>query len=291
MFNKETDRLSYSSLTRLIKEGVHGFLNPVYKRNNALEKGSIIDKIVFEEPITETIIDIPIPKPQIKAIIENIFTEEYNYDLSMENLEKVCTILDVKSKNFEKIKESVLEFPEYIEYAKNPKGKFLKPNFELGTAIANNVLKDREATYLFSHGKAQFEWTFNYRGFTMYIKTDYLKVDHDKQEIIVSDLKSSSYPPKFPDSVQKYLYHLQGALYTKGVEDWMEKNDLSHYVLKTFHWVVCNSTKVDSVLVYPLSYKDEMEGNRILEETLDKIDKYIENNWQEIPEEDTLTFF
>jgi len=141
MFNKETSRLSYSSLTRLIKEGVHGFLNPVYKRNNALEKGSIIDKIVFDEPITETIIDIPIPKPQIKAIIENIFTEEYNYDLSMENLEKVCGILDVKSKNFEKIKESVLEFPEYIEYAKNPKGKFLKPNFELGTAIANNVLR------------------------------------------------------------------------------------------------------------------------------------------------------
>jgi hypothetical protein len=48
---------------------------------------------------------------------------------------------------------------------------------------------------------------------------------------------------------------------------------------------------VDSVLVYPLSYKDETEGNRILEETLDKIDKYIENDWQEIPEEDTLTFF
>jgi hypothetical protein len=81
MFNKEKDRLSYSSLTRLIKEGVQGFLNPVYKRNNALEKGSIIDKIVFDEPITETIIDISIPKPQIKAIIENIFTEEYNYDL------------------------------------------------------------------------------------------------------------------------------------------------------------------------------------------------------------------
>lgn len=291
MFNKEKDRLSYSSLTRLIKDGVEGFLNPVYKRNNALEKGSIIDKIVFNEPITETIIDIPIPKPQIKAIIETIFTEEYNYDLSIENLEKVCNLLDVKSKNFEKIKESVLEFPEYIEYAKNPKGKFLKPNFELGSAIADNVLKDREATYLFSNGKAQFEWSFQYRGYNFYIKTDYLKVDHDKQEIIVSDLKSSSYPPKFPDSVKKYYYHLQGALYTKGIEDWMEKNNLSDYILKTFHWVVCNSTKVDSVLVYPLSYKDEMEGKKVLEDTLDIIDKYIANNWQESSEEDTLTFF
>ena len=291
MFNKEKDRLSYSSLTRLIKDGVEGFLNPVYKRNNALEKGSIIDKIVFNEPITETIIDISIPKPQIKAIIETIFTEEYNYDLSIENLEKVCNLLDVKSKNFEKIKESVLKFPEYIEYAKNPKGKFLKPNFELGSAIADNVLKDREATYLFSNGKAQFEWSFQYRGYNFYIKTDYLKVDHDKQEIIVSDLKSSSYPPKFPDSVKKYYYHLQGALYTKGIEDWMDKNNLSDYILKTFHWVVCNSTKVDSVLVYPLSYKDEMEGKKVLEDTLDIIDKYIANNWQESSEEDTLTFF
>jgi hypothetical protein len=291
MFNKETDRLSYSSLTRLIKEGVQGFLNPVYKRNNALEKGSIIDKVVFGEPITETVIDISIPKPQIKAIIEMIFTQDYDFNPSLENLEKVCTELDVKSKNFTKIQQTVLEYPDYIEYVKNPRGKFLKPNYDLGINIGNNILLDREANFLFSKGKAQFEWSFVYKGFNMFIKADYLKVDHERQEIIITDLKSSSYPPKFPDSIQKYYYHLQGALYTKAVEDWMEKNDLSHYVLKTFHWVVCNSTKVDSILIYPLSYKDEMEGKRILEETLDKIDKYIANNWQETPEEDTLTFF
>ncbi len=34
-FNKETSRLSYSSLTRLIKEGKDSFLNPVYKKSNA----------------------------------------------------------------------------------------------------------------------------------------------------------------------------------------------------------------------------------------------------------------
>ena len=100
-FNKETSRLSYSSLTRLIKEGKDSFLNPVYKKSNALEKGTVIDKTVFKEEFTELILDILIPKPQPKSIIEYIIDNKKEFDLVC--VEEASQAIDVKSKNYQKM--------------------------------------------------------------------------------------------------------------------------------------------------------------------------------------------
>ena len=279
-FNKETSRLSYSSLTRLIKEGKDSFLNPVYKKSNALEKGTVIDKTVFKEEFTELILDILIPKPQPKSIIEYIIDNNKEFDLAC--VEEASQAIDVKSKNYQKMLDTILEYQDYIEYYKDPKNKILKANYDLGQEIGNYLLKDEQALSLFSSGQAQFEYSFKYRDFNMFIKLDYLKIDHINKEITVTDLKSSSYPPKFPESVKKYFYHLQGKLYLMGIEDFMEKNNYSNYTLRPFHWVVCNSLKVDEPLIYPLSYRDEIEGKVLIDDALDLIEKYIKNEWKDI---------
>jgi hypothetical protein len=284
-FNKETSRLSYSSLTRLLKEGKDSFLNPVYKKSNSLEKGTVIDKTVFKEEFTEEIMDIQIPKPQPKEIIEYIINN--NLEINLASVEEASTSLDVKSKNYEKLLSTILEFPDYIEYYKNPKNKLLKINYDLGQQIGNYLLKDENVTYLFSNGKAQFEHTFQYRGFNIFIKLDYLKIDTENKEIIVTDLKSSSYPPKFPDSVKRYYYHLQGKLYLMGIEDFMEKNGYGDYTLRPFHWVVCNSLKVDEPLIYPLAYKDEIEGKVLIDDAINLIEEYILNDWTDKPTTNT----
>lgn len=279
-FNKETSRISYSSLSRLLKEGKDSFLNPVYKKSNAFEKGTVIDKTVFKEEFTEEILDILVPKPQPKAVIEYII--DNNLDMSLASVEEASDKLDVKSKNYQKMLDNILEYQDYINYYKEPKNKILKINYDLGQQIATHLLNDDNVTYLFSKGKAQFEHTFKYKEFNIFIKLDYLKIDDENKEIIVTDLKSSSYPPKFPDSVKKYLYHLQGKLYLMGIEDFMEKNGYENYTLRPFHWVVCNSTKVDEPLIYPLAYKDEIEGKVLIDDALDLIDTYIKNDWTDI---------
>jgi hypothetical protein len=287
--NKDTLRLSYSSITRLIKEGKEGFLNPTYKKSNSLEKGTVIDKTVFKEEFTETILDILIPKPQPKSIIEYIIDNKKEFDLA--SVEEASQSLDVKSKNYQKMLDTILEFTDYINYYKDPKNKILKVNYDLGQEIGNYLLKDENVTYLFTKGKAQFEHTFEYRGFKIFIKLDYLKIDDENKEIIVTDLKSSSYPPKFPDSVKKYFYHLQGKLYLMGIEDFMEKNGYGNYTLRPFHWVVCNSLKVDEPLIYPLAYRDEIEGKVLIDDALDLIEKYIKNDWNDIEEPKEYGFF
>jgi hypothetical protein len=67
-----------------------------------------------------------------------------------------------------------------------------------------------------------------------------------------------------------------------GIEDFMEKNNYSNYTLRPFHWVVCNSLKVDEPLIYPLSYRDEIEGKILIDDALDLIEKYIKNEWKDI---------
>lgn len=288
MFNKETSRISYSSLSRLIKEGKDSFLNPVYKKSNSLEKGTVIDKTVFNETFEEEIIDIQVPKPQPKAVIEYIV--DNNLEISLASIEEASDKLNVKSKNYQKMLDNILEYQDYINYYKDPKNKILKVNFDLGQEIGKHLLKDDNVTYLFSKGKSQFEHTFKYKGFNIFIKLDYLKIDDENKEIIVTDLKSSSYPPKFPDSVKKYYYHLQGKLYLMGIEDFMEKNGYENYTLRPFHWVVCNSLKVDEPLIYPLAYKDEIEGKVLIDDALDLIDNYIKNDWRDIETTENILF-
>ena len=279
-FNKETNRLSYSSIARLIKEGVDGFLNPVYKSNKYLEKGTIIDKVVFGEEFTETILDIEIPKPQPKAVIEYIFQE--NKEIDINSVEEACIALDVKSKNYQKMLDTILEYPDYIEYAKNPKGKFLKANYDLGMSIGKSVLENEDARLLLTQGVSQFEHTFNYRGFNIFIKADYVQIDDDFKIITVTDLKSSSFPGNFPDSITKYLYHLQAVIYLMAIEDYRDKNKTPDYSINTFYWVVCNSLKPENPLVYPISKKELEEGRILLDDALTRLDKLIQNDFKEI---------
>jgi hypothetical protein len=273
MFDKNVKTLSYSSINRFINEGLEGFLNPVYKRNSSLEKGTIIDKIVFGDEITETILDIEIPKPQIKSLIEELINEKLEFNL--ENVEQACLKIDVKSKKYDKILSDILSFNDYISYFKDPKGKFLKQNFEIGSGIAENLMKDVEAMNYFCKGKAQFEHIFEYKGFKISIKADYLKIDDEFREITVTDLKSSSFPPKFVDSISKYNYHLQGMIYTMGVEDFMEKHGYGNYTLRPFTWVVVSSIKPDAPLILPLSYKDEIQAKVLLDDALDNLEKAL----------------
>jgi hypothetical protein len=287
--NKETLRLSYSSLSRLLKEGKDSFLNPVYKKSSFLEKGTVIDKVVFNEEFTEEILDIELPKPQIKFIIEFIINNQKEFNL--ESVEEAATSLNVKSKNYEKILNTVLSYPDYISYFKDPKNKILKDNFDLGKEIGTYLKKDEKVNFLFSEGEAQFKWEFKYRDFNFLVKLDYLKIDKANKEIIVTDLKSSSYPPQFPESVKKYYYHLQGKLYLMGIEDFMEKNGYGDYTLRPFHWVVCNSVKIDEPLIYPLSYKDEIQGKVLIDDALDLIEKYIKNDWNDLEESTSDIFF
>ena len=286
MFDKSVKTLSYSSINRFIKEGLEGFLNPVYKRNSSLEKGTVIDKTVFEEEFTETVIDIEIPKPQYKAVIEELINE--NLDFNLTNLEQICLKLDVKSKKYDKILKDILHFTNYIEYFKNPKGKFLKNNYDLGKEIGESIRKDDEVMFYFTKGFAQFEHIFEYKGFKISIKADYLKVDNDNREIIITDLKSSSFPPKFVDSITKYNYHLQGKIYLMGVEDFMEKNGYEDYTLRPFTWVVTNSTKVDNNLIIPMSYKEELSAKVLLDDALDNLEKALNGD---IGKKDESYFF
>jgi hypothetical protein len=279
-FNKETKRLSYSSIARLIKEGVDGFLNPVYKSNKYLEKGTIIDKVVFGEEFTETILDIAIPKPQPKSVIEWIFQE--NKEINLESVEEACFALDVKSKNYQKMLDTILEYPEYIEYAKEPRDKFLKANYDLGVAIGKSILEDAESKLLLTEGIPQFEHTFNYRGFNIFIKADYVQIDDDFKIITVTDLKSSSFPGNFPDSISKYLYHLQAVIYLMAIEDYREKEKSSEYSINKFYWVVCNSQKPETPLVYPISSQEMEEGRKMLDEALTRLDALILNDFKEI---------
>lgn len=277
--NKESLRLSYSSLTRLINEGVGGFLNPIYKRNKYLEKGTIIDKVVFGEKFTEIILDIPIPKPQPKSVIEWVC--EQKLDLNLESITSACKELGVKSVNYQKMLDVVLDFPEYYEYAKSPEGKFLKPNYDVGVEIGKNVLKDKKSMLLLTDGIYQFEHTFEYRGYNIFIKADCLHVDDDFKLVTITDLKSSSVPFRFPDSVMKYLYHLQAVLYIMAVEDYVLKEKTPDYTINDFHWIVCNSQKPEAPLVYPISEEELEVGKLLLENTLDRLDKLFENDFIE----------
>jgi hypothetical protein len=266
MFNKEISRLSYSSITRLLKEGIEGYLNPVYKKSKYLEKGSVIDKVVFGEEFTETILDIPIPKPQIKSIIEHIIDNDMEF--TFEGVKEACITLNITSRSVDKLLTETDKYPEFKEYYKSPKNKFLKENYDAGVAIGEFVKTDERAKELFSKGQSQFEYEFYYRGFLIYLKADYVKFDDENKIITITDLKSSSFPAKFPESITKYLYDVQAALYTLGLKAYIEEKKMD-YTINTFHWVVCNSQKPETPLIYRISEQE-------LEQGLNKIDEAIE---------------
>jgi len=57
--------------------------------------------------------------------------------------------------------------------------------------------------------------------------------------------------------------------------------------LRPFHWVVCNSLKVDEPLIYPLAYKDEIEGKVLIDDAINLIEEYILNDWTDKPTTNT----
>ena len=132
--------------------------------------------------------------------------------------------------------------------------------------------------YYLSDGVAQFQHTFEYLGLPFLIKVDFLKVNDEDQEVIITDLKSSSFPPKFSDSIAKYFYHIQGKLYTLGIQDWLEKNNKSHYIIRPFTWVVTSSLKPGITELNIMSYKDEIQAEYLIEEAVDNLKYALQND-------------
>jgi hypothetical protein len=62
-------------------------------------------------------------------------------------------------------------------------------------------------------------------------EVDHLLIDHDKKEIIISDLKCNYDNELFEYSYLKYGYYIQNAFYHLGVKYWMKQEGLEEYTV------------------------------------------------------------
>jgi hypothetical protein len=66
------------------------------------------------------------------------------------------------------------------------------------------------------------------------------------------------------------------------IEDYRDKEKSSEYSINKFYWVVCNSQKPETPLVYPISSQEMEEGRKMLDEALTRLDALILNDFKEI---------
>ena len=278
--------LSFSSLSRFIHDGWEGFMNPTYKNSIYFEKGTIIDKLVFNQKITEEIVDIKTPRPQIKKLIESLVDSGEKF--TGEIIKKHCTEIQIKSKNYLKLVKELNNHKDYIAYYKNNKYKFLKSNYDIAKEISDSILENEMMMNYLSGGEAQLELNFEYKGFKFRAILDYLIIDDKNKEVTIVDLKSTSYPPNFFNSIEKYLYYLQGYIYILAVEDYLKKIGKENYQINPFVWAVTSSVKPNIHTIEVMHYKQEIKASDLLVETLEKLKYAIENEGEELREQEYI---
>lgn len=62
-------------------------------------------------------------------------------------------------------------------------------------------------------------------------EVDHLLIDHQKKEVIISDLKCNYDNELFEYSYLKYGYYIQNAFYHLGVKYWLKENDMADYTI------------------------------------------------------------
>lgn len=63
-------------------------------------------------------------------------------------------------------------------------------------------------------------------------EVDHLLIDHEKKEVIISDLKCNFDNELFEYSYLKYGYYIQNAFYHLGVRYWLDENEMKDYTIK-----------------------------------------------------------
>lgn len=107
----------------------------------------------------------------------------------------------------------------------------------------------------------KIELSFEYKGLKCKGEMDALEVNHDEQWVRPYDLKCTFDNEDFPYSYIKNKYYLQQAFYTIGLKKWLEENEMEHYEVKGFCFLV-GDTSINSrrPLVYRLSEQDFENG-------------------------------
>lgn len=93
-------------------------------------------------------------------------------------------------------------------------------------------------------------------------EVDHLLIDHDKKEIIISDLKCNYDNELFEYSYLKYGYYIQNAFYHLGVKYWLQENNMSNYtILDGMRFIVADTSGNNRrPLIYHTSKNDLYKG-------------------------------
>ncbi len=93
-------------------------------------------------------------------------------------------------------------------------------------------------------------------------EVDHLLIDHDKKEVIISDLKCNFDNELFEYSYLKYGYYIQNAFYYLGVKYWLDENKMKDYtILDGMRFIVADTSGNNRrPLIYQTTLDDLQKG-------------------------------
>lgn len=259
--------LSYSSIKRLL-ESPQLFLFPTPFTSKYLSLGSLFDAIITGDVNDKyVIIDFVPPKPQIKEYLE--LTKHCEDE---ECFKHVHSEMNIK-KQYDKF---ILSLPEEYKnlLKENKKIVISKEEYENVCSIIDYVKEEIPEYFQIENDLFQFDDVFDYKDLKFRILADWIKIDHENKDVLVIDVKTSGFLPKFEESITKYGYNLQAHLYMLYF-----KLKFPDYSVR-FEWMVISSTKKEFQIIEMNSFQ-EMLGEQMLEEGIERYKFHVKHDWWE----------
>ena len=213
------------------------------------------------------ILDFVKPKPQHKEYLENtLHCEDEECELEIYNE------MGIK-KEFKKFVASLPE--DYKQLLKEQKKIIVhKEDFDNVMAIIDYVKEEIPDYFQTENDLFQFDDTFDYKDLKFRIMADWIKIDHENRSILVIDVKTSGFLPKFDESITKYGYNLQAVLYMLYF-----KIKFPEYSVR-FEWMVISSSKKEFKLL-EMNYFQEMLGEEMLNDAIERYKFHTKHDWWE----------
>jgi len=152
--------------------------------------------------------------------------------------------------------------------------------------VARNIVFSEEhklfgdSDKLFIKNEFAIQWEYPKLGLSCKSMLDRIIIDHERKEISIVDLKTTSNLPEFKDKAKEYRYHRQMAFYWMAVT-WYITNELklniADYTKNTY--IVAISTKGPvAVKVFKVLESTLLDGLKEIEQVMPELKWHFDNN-------------
>lgn len=246
-------KLSYSRISDFDRNGPKALIRPSNPDGNGLKFGSLTDDLLLDTLTNNKsfnekyyLFDGNKPTATLGTLCDIVID---NYD-KLPDVETVLKIVkhnafwsNIKADDNLIKKFNIDEFWNYLKIIYETRNRLIVTSNDYDDAkeCVNLLINHKHTHSLFNNdfdNYYQFDFSYDYKGFTLRGIIDKLSIDHKNKIVYIEDIKTgSSKADEFLKSFIKYCYYFQEAVYCKAFNTICAKLNLENYTLAPFKFI------------------------------------------------------